>query len=239
MAIWFSNTNCSCSLERRPDRQDPSLEGVPVTTPSGVARATRRRPRRAGRNRDEVLAAAARVVAERGVDQTRFADVSDEAGVPISTLQYYFGSREDLILAVFDHSWRTEHEALAAALDATPGPWDRITLLVRTGLEGFSGTDDVRGRLLLEAVRMGIRDPETRADVLSDYTAWRELLSAAIVAGTEAGTFSPAISADEVALVTLALVDGTGLPLALADPAVDEASAVDLVLHTVGTLLNR
>ena len=199
----------------------------------------RRRPRRAGRNRDEVLAAAARVVAERGIDQTRFADVSDEAGVPISTLQYYFGSREDLILAVFDHAWRVEHEALAAALAETADPWDRITLLVSTGLEGFAGTDDVRGRLLLEAVRMGIRDPETRADVLTDYTAWRSLLTEAIEAGRADGSFSPTAPATTIALVALALVDGAGLPLALDDPALDESAAVDLVLSTVSTLLNR
>ena len=54
-----------------------------------------RGPRRAGRRKVQVLEAAGRVIAERGADATRFADVAAESAVPVSTLQYYFGSRED------------------------------------------------------------------------------------------------------------------------------------------------
>ena len=60
------------------------------------------RGRRAGRRKTEVLEAACRVIADRGADATRFADVAAESGVPVSTLQYYFGSREDLQLAVLN-----------------------------------------------------------------------------------------------------------------------------------------
>ena len=64
--------------------------------------------RRAGRRKIAVLEAACRVIAERGADATRFADVAAESGVPVSTLQYYFGSREDLLVAAFRHASGTE-----------------------------------------------------------------------------------------------------------------------------------
>ncbi len=48
--------------------------------------------RRAGRRKVAVLEAAGRVISDRGADATRFADVAAESGVPVSTLQYYFGS---------------------------------------------------------------------------------------------------------------------------------------------------
>jgi len=48
------------------------------------------------------------VIASRGAEATRFADVAAESGVPVSTLQYYFGSREDLLVAAFRHASGTE-----------------------------------------------------------------------------------------------------------------------------------
>ena len=203
--------------------------------------AVRRRPRRAGRNRLEVLAAAARVIAQRGVDQTRFADVSAEAGVPISTLQYYFGSREDMIIAAFDHAWRSEREELARESERASDPWDRIRGLVTAGTGAFGADDDHRGQLWLEGVRLGIRDPETRTEVLADYESWRHLLAEAIRDGVRAGVFASALSPEEAAVVALAMIDGTGLPLALGDPrlAAPQSAPADLVLRALAVLLGH
>jgi len=206
---------------------------------SSPASAPHRRPRRAGRNRSEVVTAAVRVIARRGVDHTRFADVSAEAGVPISTLQYYFGSREDMVLAAFDHAWRTEREELDRESARTSDPWDRISRLVAAGIGGFTGSEELRGLLWLEGVRLGVRDPETRTEVLGDYESWRSLLAGAIRDGLQSGAFISSLSPDDAAVVTLAMIDGAGLPLALQDPRLIESSAVDLVLHAVAVLLGR
>lgn len=78
-----------------------------------------RSTRRAGRRKVvEVLEAACRVIAERGADATWFADVAEESSVPISTLQYYFGPREDLLVAAFRHASSTE---IAALTPSSPG----------------------------------------------------------------------------------------------------------------------
>ena len=60
---------------------------------------TRRGVRRAGRNRPDILRSAGQVIADRGYEETRFADVAERAGASVSTLQYLFGSREDLLIA--------------------------------------------------------------------------------------------------------------------------------------------
>jgi AcrR family transcriptional regulator len=199
--------------------------------------AVHRRPRRAGRNRFEVLAATCRVIARRGVEQTRFADVSAEAGVPISTLQYYFGSREDMIIAAFDHAWSNERDELARESGRTSDPWERIRGLVVAGIDAFTGANDLRGRLWLEGVRLGIRDPETRTEVLGDYESWRGLLSEAIAAGLDSGAFTSSLSPDDVAVLALAMIDGTGLPLALQDPRLAGNPPAELVLRALAVLL--
>jgi AcrR family transcriptional regulator len=197
-----------------------------------------RRPRRAGRGRDDILAAAGRVVAERGVDQARFADVSAAAGVPVSTLQYSFGSREDLLLATFEHVWRTEREALADQCAAAGSPWDRLRIVVEAGLQGFAG-EDVRGRLWLESIRLGIRDPEARRDVLADYQSWRGLVADAVADGMRNGDFRPVLPEADLPIAVLALIDGTGSALALADPHLTGSRSVDLVLGAVSALVGR
>src|SRR5712691_6318405 len=82
--------------------------------------------RRAGRRKVAVLEAACRVIADRGADATRFADVAAESGVPVSTLQYYFGSREDLLVAAFRHASITEIAKLEAEVAGIADPWEQL-----------------------------------------------------------------------------------------------------------------
>jgi DNA-binding transcriptional regulator YbjK len=42
--------------------------------------------------------------------------------VPVSTVQYYYGSREDLLVAAFRHASANELSALAAGVDAVDSP---------------------------------------------------------------------------------------------------------------------
>ena len=81
--------------------------------------------------------AAGRVIAERGADATRFADVAAESGVPVSTLQYYFGSREDLLVAAFRHASGAEIAGLEADLARLDDPWQRLGRIVTTALRGY------------------------------------------------------------------------------------------------------
>jgi AcrR family transcriptional regulator len=186
----------------------------------------------------QVLAAAGRVIAERGADATRFADVAAESGVPVSTLQYYFGSREDLLVAAFRHASATEIAALETELATLPDPWDRLTRIVDRALAGYRADPAGSGRLWIESWRFGLRDAEMRADTLRDYAAWRRLVAGAVRAGSGSGRFVTPHSPEQVAVLALALLDGTGIPLALGDPEITSASAATGVKSALATLLH-
>jgi AcrR family transcriptional regulator len=232
----------------------------------GGARPAGRGQRRAGRRKIAVLEAAGRVIAERGADATRFADVAAESGVPVSTLQYYFGSREDLLVAAFRHASGTEIAALEADLAGLDDPWQQLGRIVTTALRGYqpgaagagaagagpTGSGAARsgatgagaagvagsGRLWIESWHFGIRDAEMRADALRDYGAWRRLVADVVRRGTEAGRFAPRLSPEQIAVLTIALVDGVGIPLALDDPAITLDGAVADVLSALAGLLH-
>ena len=213
--------------------------GSPAAPGSSVSRGSRGRGpgRRAGRRKTAVLEAACRVSADRGADATRFADGAAESGVPVSTLQYYFGSREDMLVAAFRHASGTEIAALEADVAAMSDPWDRLERIVTSALAGYSPGAPEAGRLWIESWHFGIRDPEMRADALEDYRAWRRLVADAVRHGVEQGRFGAEHAPETVARLAIALVDGMGIPLALADPDLTGPGAVQDVLAALRELL--
>ncbi len=212
---------------------------TPVETAARPAGAPRpgRGTRRAGRRKVAVLEAAIRVIAARGAEATRFADVAAESGVPVSTLQYYFGSREDLLVAAFRHASGTEIAALEAELAELADPWDRLTRIVTRALGGYRTEEAGSGRLWIESWHFGIRDAEMRADALRDYGAWRRLVADAVRSGTASGRFAVGPPPERIAVLTIALVDGVGIPLALGDPELTPAGATADVMAALAGLL--
>jgi AcrR family transcriptional regulator len=206
--------------------------------------------RRAGRRKTAVLDAACQVIASRGVEATRFTDVAEASGVPVSTLQYYFGSREDLLVAAFRHASASELAAMAAEADAEPSAWERIRMVITRALAGYhpvgaagpagpaSPASPESGRLWIESWHFAIRDTEMRVDALRDYAGWRQLIADAVRLGTASGEFSPALSPERIAVLAIALADGTGIPLALEDPQLTVVEATADVLTTIDALLH-
>src|SRR5215472_16523564 len=115
--------------------------------PAGLAASGGGPGRRAGRRKIAVLEAAGRVIAERGADATRFADVAAESGVPVSTLQYYFGSREDLLVAAFRHASGAEIAALETEIEALDDPWQQLAHIVARAVAGYEDPATGTGRL--------------------------------------------------------------------------------------------
>ena len=58
--------------------------------------------RRGVKSRELVLDAAERVMAEHGYDGASLARVVDEAGIPLSSVYHYFGSKDGVLLAVME-----------------------------------------------------------------------------------------------------------------------------------------
>ncbi len=200
--------------------------------------ATTNRPaRRAGRNRTDVLRAAGEVVAARGVEGTRFSDVSAASGVPVSTLQYYFGNRDDMIVATLRHVGAEEVALLRRTLDEAPGAsaWDRMVSLIRIGVAQDNASPTHTWRLWVELWRSALRDDELKADALDVTHRSREIIVSVIQQGQHAGEFRNDVSPVTVAHQTMCLIDGAGIPVALGDPAI--TSPVDLVTDAVAALL--
>jgi AcrR family transcriptional regulator len=191
--------------------------------------------RRASRKRADVLAAACAVVAERGADATRFSDVTAASGVGVSTLQYYFGSREAMLIAVFRYAAENDFDGVAARAGGVADPWERL-MVIASHLTGAVGSD-TSWRIWVESWRWALRDPELRGEVLGDYRRWHDVIGAVVEAGVAQGRFVTAAAPIDVARQALALIDGLALPVALGDPRVTGAMAGDLLADGLGRLV--
>ncbi|MDG4807376.1 TetR family transcriptional regulator C-terminal domain-containing protein [Micromonospora sp. WMMD1120] len=134
------------------------------------------------------------VLATRGYENTRFADVAAAGGVAISTLQTYFGSREDMIIEAMRLSTDREVAALQSASAAEADPWRRLVTLVDRSLHNSESTRQV----LVEFWRSAMRDDELREHSAEVWTRYRAPFLSAVREGVARGVFTPTHDADAV-----------------------------------------
>src|SRR4051812_44474330 len=99
-----------------------------VSTPTDPGRGAKRRLGRPPTlNRDAALQAARGVIAERGFDRTRYADVAAASGIPVTTLQHAFGSLKAMLLESVQKSAASEIAVLRdLSYDTSLTPWQRL-----------------------------------------------------------------------------------------------------------------
>lgn len=186
----------------------------------------KRKGRPVAHDRAALLHAARAVAVARGFDALRFADVSEATGVPVSSLQYAFGTRDDLVREVLRAGVADELARVRAAVDREVDPWRRIERFIRLGIS----IDDDRRRegwlLWIEYWRAASRDPDLRVESSEISRSWRTLLTTAVEDGVLTGRFRIDGSPEEVGAALVALVDGLSLQVEVGDRRMRSARAI-------------
>ena len=107
--------------------------------PAGPLRPLRRD---AARNRQRVLKAASEVFTERGLDVS-LDDVARHAGVGVGTVYRRFGTKEDLVEALFVDRIDAV-AALAEAAAMAPDPWSGLVAFLEQAAEMLAGDSGLR-----------------------------------------------------------------------------------------------
>src|SRR5262245_42303781 len=138
-----------------------------------------RRGRPQAWDREAVLLAARTVAVSRGYDGLRFTDVAEATGVPVSSLQYAFGTRDDLVREVLRTGVEAELVGITHAMSKVADPWDRLQVFIRRGIS----TDDVARReawlMWIEYWRASLRDAILREHYERLSVSWRSLVQQA------------------------------------------------------------
>jgi AcrR family transcriptional regulator len=183
------------------------------------------------------LRAAAAVIARRGVEQTRYRDISDESGVPVATLQYMFGSLENLVVEAMVDAADVYRAQTAQLLGELADPAQRMRLFVDR-IIGTESTDRRRWRVWLESWYTSLRDPSARERMARNGREWEELLTGILTTGRDAGLYRPDLDPRAAALQIFGMVDGLGIALILRSEEPDLAGMRALLIDAIQRLLH-
>ena len=170
------------------------------------------RPRLDHVRRPELLAAAAAVIRERGLENARVVDVADEAGISAPSVLYYFASKAELLKEALTSAEERFYEELEIELSGIEGARERMLRIVQYG----AGEGDYDAALWMELWARALRDPELAATRAELDGRWRRTIADVVRYGQERGEFGPA-EPEEFAVLLASLLDGLAVQIALRD----------------------
>jgi AcrR family transcriptional regulator len=211
---------------------------VPNTsTHPSRGRRHRTQAERTALSEDRLMAAARRLIAERGYDRTSLQAIGDEAGYSRGLVSHRFGSKEGLLWAIFEHTF---------------GEWKTESLTPRIG--GRVGLAALRATI--EASRMATRhSPERirafyamlfqslgplgvlRPKVAGFHRRQRKAVAAWITAGIERGTVRADVDASRAAALFLSMLRGAAYQWLIDPRGVDIEALYDAIDETITRIL--
>lgn len=178
--------------------------------------------------RDQMLLAAAHLIAERGFSDTRIADVAERVGASPALVIYYFGTKDSLLTEALRWSERSFYAAVEEMLQETPSLRARIENLVEACLPESKDVPDDWG-LWFDLWAQAFRHPEVKKDRAQLDEQWRALIARVVEAGI-AGNEIAQVDVQAFTVMWAALLDGLVVQVALEDPVVDVAMATRVAL---------
>ena len=128
-----------------------------------------------GSTREQILSAALRVLARDGFAKLSARTIAAEAGTNLALLNYYFGSKEKLLLTIFDE---LDGQRLQRQQDMYAGPDEPLSQKWRTAV-AFYRQDLADGYvgMLQELTAHGYSNPVIAQRMRETRNQWRALLT--------------------------------------------------------------
>jgi len=166
-----------------------------------AARGVSRRDRR----RAEIVSAARRIVAERGLEGLTFAALEQRLDFTRGVTTYHFRDKDELVRAVLDSAIREIAAGTALAVRSHASPENKVRALFRAQTLGFIEKAEA-GRILLSFWgRLG-SEPGFRRRNASLYAAYRRQTERLLREGMKAGVFRSAPTGPLAAFVVGAVL---------------------------------
>jgi AcrR family transcriptional regulator len=167
----------------------------------------------------EILDAAARVITERGLAETRISDIAEQAGVSPGLILYYFESKDRLLAEALTFANDQFYLRTSREIRRIPSAKDQLRRLIDLSVPGYLteyGRLD-EWALWIEVWVRALRDPEMARDREVLDQRWRSQLAGIIRGGQQRGEFASTDDADELALVVASLIDGLAIQVIMND----------------------
>jgi AcrR family transcriptional regulator len=167
----------------------------------------------------EILEAAADVIAERGLCDTRIADVARRAGTSAALVLYYFESKDRLLTEALTNAEDRFYLETFHELTGLEGARARLEFLIDRSFPDRHGESKMLGdwQLWFELWSRAVRDPQVARKREALDRRWRITIAEVVREGQRLGEFGD-VDADGFALRLACLIDGLAIQAILRDP---------------------
>jgi len=179
--------------------------------------------------RIDILGATARAIAERGLCDTRIADVAEIVGVSPALVLYYFPNKAALLTEALVYLDRLFYESVAEKLETATSSESKLTILIEESCPRPAGPGELPDSWVLWPAtwEMSRLDPALAAARARLDEAWRSQIVDIVEDGISTGEFA-SVDAKDFALQLAAMLDGLAIEAMLGDPTVDAERMSDL-----------
>lgn len=199
----------------------------------------RTRQKQSKDRQQEILEAAARVIADRGLSETRISDIAERCGVSPGLIIYYFESKDRLLVEALTYANDQFYLRLSRELRrvrTAPEQLDRLIELSVPGLlPEYEGQDE--WALWIEIWVRALRDPNMEKEREALDRRWRQSIADIIRQGRETGEFPQGVDADDLGQQIGAMIDGLAVQVLLNDTAFSAQRMRDVCREVAAKLI--
>ena len=172
--------------------------------------------------RVDILNATAMAIADRGLCETRIADVAEIVGVSPALVLYYFPNKAALLTEALIYLDRMFYDSVAEKLTAAPTAEERLIILIEESCPRPAGPGELPDSWVLWPAtwEMARLDPALASARARLDEAWRSQIVTIVEDGMAAGEFAQ-VDAKDFAIQLAAMLDGLAIEAMLGDPTVD------------------
>jgi AcrR family transcriptional regulator len=186
------------------------------------------RPKVEHLRKPQIVAAAAELLYERGLFDTRIGDIAERAGTSSPTILYYFESKDRLLEEAVDQTDREFYDRVSDGQARSEHAAEKLVQLVEETSLGPGGLSD--WTLWMEMWVRARRDPAVRRSYFRLDRRQRELIADIVRQGQASGEFNRDVDPDDFALGLSGLMDGLGVQVTLGQPDVTPRRMVERCL---------
>jgi AcrR family transcriptional regulator len=190
--------------------------------------------------RQEILEAAAQVITEKGLVDTRIQDIAEQCGVSPGLILYYFESKDRLLVEALTLANDSFYLSMSRELRKMPSAKDRMSRLIELSVPGLLPEYTLLDEwaLWLEIWVRALRDPQMAKERESLDRRWIQTLADVIRYGRSTGEFSVEdLEPEDLALQLGAMMDGMAIQVLLNDTVVTPERMFKIAMTSAERLL--
>jgi len=162
--------------------------------------------------KQDILRAAIKVITEKGVANTKMADVAETAGIGKGTLYEYFKNKEDIFKEAFRYYMEQMDGIMAKRLYKVHDPIEKIKTLISAWTEAIQEPSIACTEIMIDVWAEGVRNRQLAKafDLKQTYEEYRTLVMEILEDGILKGRIR-SVNTTIVASIIIGAMDGLAL----------------------------